>query len=483
MQNPPINWSEGTFLRPHHFQAAERSLVESAALSQQLDHGYGYGIRSIRISEQALENSQLAVSNCRARMKDGTLISIDENHEVRLDLAAALTAGSNGEEDSALDEQTLRVYLAQPQAKSGAPNVGPETDPGSRRYYHFSRSVEDEVTGGNPQELDFRAANIQLLLSSDDLAGYEILPICQVKRSADNGSFRLDKDYIPPCLAVDAWAPLDFEIVRAIYDIVGARATSLSEQIVDRNIQFSSREAGDLEKLLLLHVLNEAIGTLTCLGFAKGVHPLNAYRALCELVGRLSTFADARKVAEIPLYDHDDLARIFRWAMRQIDLLLNASGDEQYEQRFFIGAGKGMQVAMEAKWFDPGWTWYVGVHAVNIPKDVCLQLLTKGKIDWKLGSSDQVDFLYAKRAEGVELVPLPQVPRALPTDDHWLYFEISKENQAWKHVQATKNLAIRMNQKIIRNHDKLEGQRRLLATVNDKLVGLEFAIFAVAARG
>ena len=46
MHNLPVHWSEGLFLRPHHFQAADRYWTEAADLSEQWDHQYHYGIRS-----------------------------------------------------------------------------------------------------------------------------------------------------------------------------------------------------------------------------------------------------------------------------------------------------------------------------------------------------------------------------------------------------------------------------------------------------
>src|SRR6476469_8516675 len=45
MRNLPVFWHEGMFLRPQHFQAADRYWSELAEVSQQLDHPYYYGLR------------------------------------------------------------------------------------------------------------------------------------------------------------------------------------------------------------------------------------------------------------------------------------------------------------------------------------------------------------------------------------------------------------------------------------------------------
>ena len=45
----------------------------------------------------------------------------------------------------------------------------------------------------------------------------------------------------------------------------------------------------------------------------------------------------------------------------QIELLLNSLRDYEFEQRFFIGEGKGMRVTIESKWLGADWQWFVGV--------------------------------------------------------------------------------------------------------------------------
>jgi type VI secretion system protein ImpJ len=54
MWNLPVHWSEGMFLRPHHFQAAERYWTEVHEQSGKWDHHFNYGLRSIELNRDAL---------------------------------------------------------------------------------------------------------------------------------------------------------------------------------------------------------------------------------------------------------------------------------------------------------------------------------------------------------------------------------------------------------------------------------------------
>ena len=77
MRNLPVHWSEGLFLRPHHFQAADRHWAETLHTSQQWDHQYRWGLRRLELGEEAIGNYQFQVNVCHARMQDGTLVSLD----------------------------------------------------------------------------------------------------------------------------------------------------------------------------------------------------------------------------------------------------------------------------------------------------------------------------------------------------------------------------------------------------------------------
>ena len=474
MRFQPIHWFEGMYLRPQHLQAAERHWSESQQLAAQWDHAYYYGLRKFEISAEAVANCQLQVNCCHARMKDGTLVALDPGQEMdRVDLKEAFAK-----------ESVVRVFLAVPKLKMGAPNVATGGVAGNCRYVELKQTLQDESAGGNDQEVELRTLNVRLLLSTQEHEGYELLPIAQIERSGEREAVpRLDVSYIPPLLAIDAWLPLGRDIVRAIYDILGKKIEVLSQQVVNRGITLVSQEPGDLDRLWMLSELNLAYTALGVLTFARGVHPFTAYSQLCSIVGQLAIFGPQRRPPpDIPPYDHDDLAPIFRYLKQQIELLLEGVRDYQYEQRFFVGEGKGMRVTLEAKWLNPDWQWFVGVNRGELSEKDCLALLSPGELDWKLGSARQVDPLFEYGAEGLHLTPLERAPRAMPPSRDWVYYEMSRQGPAWKDVLETQTLAMRLKDTLIVNRDSLAGKRQLVVSSRGKHVPLEFALFAVPNR-
>jgi type VI secretion system protein ImpJ len=488
MRNSPVNWYEGLFLRPHHFQAADRYWAEALQTSEQWDHPFNYGLLAIDFSREALANNQFEVRQLRARMRDGTLVALEFGQEPdRLDLKEELASVGKVLADlsEAFErEPVVRVFLGVPKLKLGRQNIAGADAATPARFLPLRLSIPDEHSGTDEQELELRQLNVKLLLSTQDLSGYELLPIAQIKRaSAGAARPQLDDSYIPPVIAIDAWQGLGRDIVRAIFDMIGQKIDVLSQQIGSRNIGLDSRNPGDLERILMLGRLNAASNALSIMGFAQGMHPLVVYTELCRICGDLSIFAKDRKAEPVPPYDHDNLAGIYKEIQLRIERLLNAVRDYEYEQRPFIGVGLGMQVTLEPKWFNSDWQWYVGVNKGDLTSQECLELLSSGQLDWKLGSSRQVEILFKQRAPGLELRPLDRPIRALPSQPDWLYYEVSRnEGQAWRDVQTTQTLAMRLRDSLITNIDRLQGERQLVINNRGRNFPLQFALFAVPTR-
>ena len=484
MRNPSVHWHEGQFLRPHHFQAADRFWTEYIQTSQRWDNAYGFGLHDIEYSREALGNHHFEIQRLHARMRDGTLVSLETGQEPdRVNLKDVLELQNATADLSAAfeSEMSVRVYLAVPKLKMGLPNT---TEPNSQqnpRYLSTHLPIQDESDGGNDQDIAFKQLNVRLMLSTQDISGYEVLPIAQIKRAGDSESVpQLDRQYIPPLLTTDAWPQLSRDIVRAVYDMIGQKIDVLSEQVKNRGIGLDSRHPGDLDRVLMLSQLNGAYAALGVLSFAKGVHPLIAYTELCRIAGELAVFSNERRLGDIPPYDHEDLGRIFPKIRVEIERLINSVRDYEFEQRFFVGVGMGLQVSLEPRWFNNDWQWYIGVRKGDLTEQEVRTLLSAGQLDWKLGSARQVEMLFKNRAEGLVLTPLDRAVRALPAGQDWLYYEVPrKEGPAWNDVQQTQSLAMRFRDSLIMNIERLQGERQIIVSARGQKAPLEFALFAV----
>ena len=484
MQNLPVHWYEGLFLRPHHLQANDRSLAEQSSTSDHWDHPYNYGLYEFEFSKEALANFHLDVRVLKARMQDGTLVELEYGSQPdRVDLKE--TEGLSAQLDDAFaSESVLRVFLAVPKLKLGKENCAARGEQNDTRYRESRLAVADESRGGHEQEIEFRELNAALMLSTQDLSGFVLLPIAQIKRAAEGQSTpEIDAEYIPPLLSTNVWPGLGADIVRALYDVIGQKIEVLSQQIVNRGMARDSQDPGDLDRISMLEMLNEVYATLSVAAFAQCVHPYDIYWELCRLLGKLSIFTPERRVTDIPAYDHDDLARIFKEIKLRIERILLGLRDYEFEQRYFLGVGLGMQVSLEPRWFHSNWEWCIGVKKGDLSAQECKQLLSAGALDWKLGSSRQVENIFLRRSQGVELKPLDRPIRALPATQEWIYFEVMQnDSPAWRDVVETQTLGMRLKDSLIQNKDRLQGERDIHVAAMGKKVNLQFALFAIPHR-
>lgn len=480
-----VHWHEGMFLRPHHLQAGNRHLIQMAERSEKWDCHHNWGIRSIDLDPEALASYRLVIRSLKARMKDGTLVSIPEDGTLPpLDLKEAFSKAT-----------LLTVFLAVPLYHAGRRNIS-EASGDDARFRLDQQELVDENTGDNSQILEVRMLNLKLLTSDQsdqDHAGYEVLPIARITKSERADALPvLDASYIPPILSCDAWKPLQADIVESIFSRVHAKIESHTEQVVSNGVTFDSPGQGDRALLEELRILNLAYGSMLVPTFAAGVHPITMYGELCRLIGALcivgterrpprhdETMETRREKGEegLPRYDHDDLGRCFWTAKKYIDEYLNRIGLPEYESRAFIGAGLRMQVPLEPKWLEPAYQMFIGVRS-ELKNEDCVRILTNNSIlDMKVGSSDRVEDIFTRGMAGLRFAHSAIPPRALPNRPGLVYFQIDRimQKEEWDSVRKSLTLAVRLNEHRIAGN--IQGQRTLQVKTTGRTVDMDFTLY------
>ncbi len=484
MTDRVVHWYEGMFLLPHMMQLTERYGLRQLYQSHKWDLYHDWGLRGLELDGAALANYRFAVRALRARLKDGTLVCVpDDGSLTALDLKPAFQ-----------ESDSLTVYLAVPRLDLTRANVrDPQADghPATgreaalTRYLIETEEIEDENVSDNPQPVPVRLLSFRLLLSTEDHGGYEVLPLARVAKPAGDGvPPQLDRTYIPPLLACDAWPVLAADILQAVYHRLGKKIDLRAGQVVSRGITFDSRSQEDPLIFTQLRILNEAYALFGTLAFADGIHPLPAYLELCRLVGQLAIFSAGRKTPELPRYDHDDLGGCFYRVKQYLDDLLQEVEELSYKERPFEGQGLRMQVSLEPQWLEPAWEMFVGVDSPLDPEQ-CVQLLTwAGELDMKIGSAQRVDDIFELGAAGLKFSHTERPPRALPVRPGLIYFQVSRESQQqeWKNVQKSLTLAIRLNQNGIVGN--IQGQRVLtIRSGGVRTTTMRFTLYLVPREG
>src|SRR5437660_882157 len=113
MSSPTVHWHEGMFLRPQHFQAAQRSWSHLVMDNGKWDHHYNWGLRSLELDLDALANYRCVVRALEARLRDGTPVVLGADETLSpIPLRRAFE-----------QSDSVTVYLGVPLWQPGRPNA------------------------------------------------------------------------------------------------------------------------------------------------------------------------------------------------------------------------------------------------------------------------------------------------------------------------------------------------------------------------
>jgi type VI secretion system protein ImpJ len=465
MKSLPVNWYQGLFVRPHHFQAHDAYWTEFHHTSQRWDHPYGYGLRRIdewnEISE-ALRGDRFRVASLEARTPDGSLITAQQ-----LELVLP----------QALQEDSFDIHVAIPYVKEGAHNVGlPGDNSAVRRYDRWDVPWRDEANFGGEAQIECRRLRVELLPSTRDEkpAGYESLRIARMKRIGNQAT--LDEEYIPPLLNIHAWPPMANGVVRALRDLIRERIVESAERL--RHVEIGGRNApADSFRVMMLDRLNEAYTVLDLLDTASDVHPFCAYVELGRILGRLSLFSQRRMPIPVQPYDHERLGPVFFDLREKIKLHLRPVTD-RFMELPFLGDGQGMSIPdheLTEKWFDRSWDWYIGVDPGGLNHTALRDWLEKDD-NWCVASRSELPQKVRNRAMGLGCTFCESSIPDLYDYGNWVFYRVSQgENDpTWRRVASDHTLS--MNFRLVR---VTERSSYLDATISGNHARLSFSLFAV----
>jgi type VI secretion system protein ImpJ len=477
MKFPAVHWHEGLFLQPHHFQAWDRHWSERVSTSERWQNPHGYGLQEIDINHSALSAGFLQIDSLKGKTPGGLLVEFQHSsHMERRDLRPALSLAAG------TAARFVDVYLAVPNLHLGGKNVeSMDQHRNGSRFRTESLEFPDETDATSIQPIEFKRLNARILLSNDDLAGYDVLKIARIRQSEqDSAVAQLDAAYIPPLMDIAAWPTLRHQILLPIYDLIQQQSERLAEQVRGSGGTLHIHSAMELQRLVALQTLNPASAALGVIVGSRGIHPLTAYIELSRLAGATDLFHEDRFAKRTSEYDHERIGPLFLALKHRIFQSLEGLATLPYRQMNFVGMESGMTTTLDQESIKSCTRWLLGVHRGNASHEQLKSLLSAAQLDWKLGSARQVDRIFVHREPGIELRPAPKAPASLPQSDQWSYFTIEALDQpAWKDVLATGTMAMRIRDTLLVDPVGLPGSGRLKVMLGRDVVTLEFALFGV----
>lgn len=484
MQFPAVNWHEGLFLQPHHFQAWDRHWSERVSVGERWQNPHSYGLLEISINRDALATGFLQVDLLRCKTPGGSIVEWDTGITMdRRDLRPALEEvasrgpGVNGDSKGGF----LDVFVGIPRLKLGDSNLASASPSASSRYRSRSLDLPDEIDAACVKPIELKELNAQILLSTDDLAGFDALRIARVRRSNEgNVEIKFDSSFIPPLIDCRASPVLRSQILSPLMDAMQQLSHTHARQIHDSGGQLTGLTTVDLQRILVLQAANPAAAVLRVLSNSPGLHPLQVYIELVKIAASFDLLNSTRNVKQPLPYDHEDLGSLFGDIKKRILSSIEGLQKNPYWQYLLSGYQHGLRTSIDKSTLDQAKRWYLGIQCGSSDPISIHRAWTHSLWDWKAASSDLVEKVYVLRAPGIEFKRCENPPNVLPKAEEWLFYEIvDLESQSWLDVQRSGWLSIRFGDSSLVHNETLQGESRIFLPIQKSLCSLQFSLFGV----
>lgn len=423
-----VIWTEGMFLRPHHFQQAVNYLENYVFSWGMAQRGNYWGFSHLEIDQTALRQGNVVLNSAAGVMPDGTYFVFHGAKEAPAPLA--VPEGKSG----------VKVVLAMPTFLPGREDVIFEESPESlARYIAEEAEVDDfNAVAVGSAVIQVGQMRMKLMLESDLTADWTAIGVMQVlERNADN-SLRIDNSYIPPVLNAHAYDKLK-SYISDLFGLLQQR----SQQMGMRLAQTGRTGVSEISDFLMLELINRYLGQVCHAYHLVQIHPEQLFCEWLKLACDLATFSARRTVSaeELPIYDHDDLGNCFGKLMLQLTQGMSVVFQENAIQIPLVERSHGLTLASVT---DTEMMKEFGfVIAVNseLPQEI---LQTHFPAQMKVAPVTRIRDIVQLQLPGIGLRLMPVAPRHIPYHAGYTYFELEKGGELWRSLEKNGNFALHL---------------------------------------
>ena len=425
-----VIWSEGMFLRPHHFQQQTRYIENYVEGRCAVLRSYPWGFNRLQIDRQLLTLGKFGISGAQGVFPDGTPFNIpdDEDPPSSLDILE--------------DTHNTVVYLGLPVRRPGATEADINDDPhGLARYLPRECGTRDSNANfENETLLQVGKLRMRLLLENEKLDDYLCIGIARIAECRSDKHVVLDEDYIPTVLNCQA-GPVLSGFLKELQGKLHSRGDDLAGRVSG-----AGRGAAEISSFLFLQLVNRYEPLLAHLATLEGLHPESLYRLVIEIAGELATFAseDKRPIG-FPPYRHNDLQASFAPVMAT---LLEYLSMEQLDAAVPLDLKKRQYGFYKATISDSNLltqaSFVLAVSATIPAEDLRGHFPTQVQI----GPVEKIDNMARHQLPGIHLRPLAVAPRQIPYHAGVVYFELDTTGEHWQELQVSGALALHTSAEI-----------------------------------
>jgi len=419
-----VVWSEGLFLRPHHFQQQDRYFERYVETRCQALVPHSWGFSQLELERDFLSIGKFGLRRAAGVFPDGTPFRMPEDDP----LPAPIDIGQGRDQV---------IHLALPLRAAGAPDVDRSPGPdGLVRHEVRELEARDATSrAGDMALLEVGAMRTRLMLASDVTEAYACVPVAHVVECRPDKQVVLDDTFIPTVLDSRAAYRLHTfmtELLGLLHqrgDALGGRVTSTGRG--------ASAEIADF---LMLQAINRYEPLLAHCADAGVIHPEDLFRLCVSAAGELATFTTpSKRPPQLAAYRHEALRESFEPVMVALRASLSAVLELSAIPIPIESKKFGISVAVVADRALYSSAVFILAARADLSAE---ELRRRFPAQLKIGPVERIRDLVNLQLPGVPVHPVPVAPRQIPYHAGFVYFELDQANELWGQLKTSGGVAL-----------------------------------------
>ena len=418
-----VVWREGLFLRPHHFQQADRYHERMVDARTRFATPYPWGFSHLEIDRDMGQRAKFTVRRAAGIFQDGTPFDIPGDSP----LPEPIDIPDNAAKQI--------VWLTMPVASVNTREVDHRVLDSATRFTEGSETFIDSTSElRSEQEIDVAYPRLSFDLRRTAKAGYMSLAIGRILEVSDK-MIIFDEKFAPPMLLCSAHPVITGWLDRLI-GWVDNKLEELSRYAADPTA------GGGLQSVdyFVLQLLNRTIPVLNHLRGSAYVHPERLFQTCVALVGELATFATPeRRARNYPAYDHDNLENVFEPVMRDLQDFLSARlGRRAIRLEIIARAENAFISPIRDRSLFRTASLVLEVSA----RRPLTEIQTQFPNLFKLGPNTKMNDIVHAHLPGVTLVHLPTPPPQIRAITDHVYFFLDRKSPLWPEFSTAASIGM-----------------------------------------
>jgi type VI secretion system protein ImpJ len=418
-----VAWTEGLFLRPHHFQQSDR--YHEHQLESRVRHAtpYPWGFSRLEIDHDLAQQSKFSLRHAAGVMPDGTPFDIPGDSPLPPPITVPETAAQQ------------IAWLSMPVAAANTREADDREADSAARFIVGAETFIDSTSALRiEEEVDVAFPRLGFELRKTAKPGYIGLGVARILEVRDK-TIVFDEKYIPPVLVCGAHPSVAGWIDRVV-GWIDNKLDELARYAADPTA------GGGLQSVdyFVLQLLNRHIAVLKHYRNCSYLHPERLFAEFLRLVGELATFATPeRRAREYPAYDQDDLENVFAPVMRDLQDFLSAQlGRRAIRLEIIERAANAFMSPIRDRRLFRDATFVLEVAARRPLTDIQSQFPHL----FKVGPNTKMNEIVLAHLPGVPLIHLPTPPPQIRAITDHVYFFLDRKSPLWPEFSTASAVAM-----------------------------------------